>query len=150
MKKFLMYVALIVLLFLLFLPLGLQLFGSKLYIDTPSAKKSDVMLSLKCIKSNETIKMTYLNDKPYSFWYQIVGEINVTPGNEEANKIVNDVAPYSKKEYSIISSATEYKIDLYNYNENNTPNELINYMKNPNDQSIYYSTFGFICSLSNI
>ena len=151
MKNMLLYFALFILIVLLLLPVGLRWFASDLYAEGPSTKKDDVMISLKCIKSNETIKMTYLNDRPYSFWYQIVGEVNVTPGNEDkAVKIISDIESFAKKDYSVISSATEYKMDLYKYNADNTPDELINYTKNINDQSIYYSSFGFICSSSNI
>lgn len=151
MKNVLLYMALFVLIILLLLPVGLRLFAKDLYGEKPSSKKDDVMISMKCIKSNETIKMTYLNDKPYSFWYQIVGEVNITPGNEDkAWKIISDIEPFAKKDYSLISGATEYKIDLFNYNADNTPDELLDYTKKMSDQSIFYSSYGFICTTSNI
>lgn len=145
MKNLLMYLLIFFLVVLLLLPPGLRMFGKNLYIKEDNSKKSSVYV-LNCTGLNETINLSYLDDKPYNFQYSIKGNnINLDENVEMMfNDIIVDIMDYSQATYNEVDDVTEYRIA---FNEMSLiPSELQNYSQNYEEQSAYYTNRGFQCT----
>lgn len=153
MKKVLLYMALVFLVILLLLPIGLKTFGKNLYVKKEEASEKENSKEaqnaiLKCIKGNETITTTYMKGVAYSFWYQIIGSAELDDNNE-STKIIDGIKDYAKYSSNELNGVTDYKISFYIYGSSMPP-ELSDYSMPIDNQSSYYSNFGFVCLSSNL
>lgn len=142
-KNVLMCVALVFLIILLLLPVGLRLFAKDLY-NSKKEKPKDAVLVLNCTKLNETINTSYVNGKPYNFQYQLLSSTSVENSEENYNEIVLNIKDYAERKESDTSGVIEYRIALNKYT--NYPQTLQNYVKNIDEESIYYNGKGFTCT----
>lgn len=150
MKKLFLYLALIVLIILLFLPLLLRLFAKNLY-EKPK-KKEDTVEILKCTSLNESISTTYLNSFPYNFLYIIKGNysnnLNSLDDSSISNKeIINDINEYSNVSYKENEDITEFRININEVNNNQIKSK---YAQNIDNQLNFYKQKGFSCTKENI
>ena len=155
MKKFLLWVLLIILIGFLLLPPGLRLFGKDLYKEKEEEKK-DVVTVLNCKKGEDSVNTTYFNDSPYDFRYVAKG--NYTIENDSAdnldlentfdNSIIYDIRNSSMVSYNSQSDTTEFHILLSSVEL--TSDKLSNYIRNPEKQKEYYTAMGFYCTISKV
>ena len=89
MKKLLLYMTLLILIVLLFLPPMLRLFGKDLYKERKfTTKQTNELEMLNCTKYNETISTSFLNGKAYNIKYEISG--NHVPEKAKEEKSLED------------------------------------------------------------
>jgi len=161
MKNVLLYIALFLLIVLLFLPLGLRIFGKNLYKENEEVKK--VVELLSCNKSNETISSTFLNSIPQNFQYKVKGNYLATilPDSQEEietadkndmnnekesineNELITVIQKYSKVTYDDGKDISTFTIELNKVTD--YPAELSNF-KSLQDQTDYLKTLGFSCT----
>ena len=155
MKKFFLWVLLILLIGFLLLPPGLRLFGKDLYKEKEEEKK-DVVTVLNCKKNEDTINTTYFNDNPYDFRYDAKGNYTIENDNNENidlestfdNSIIYDIRNSSMVNYNSEKDITEFHIILSSVEKVNE--KLSNYTKLPEEQQKYYMSMGFNCTISKV
>lgn len=153
MKKVLLWIALVFLIILVLIPPALRLFGKNLYIKVE--EKKDVVTVLNCLKNEENISTTYLNDVPYNFKYTLNG--NYSNDREESEKdeyydvqnaIVNDIKNTVTSTYNKMTDITTFSIVLTMVEMQKE--SMKNYVKNPKEQQDYYHSIGFICTRTDV
>lgn len=157
MKNMLLYLALFLLIILLFLPAGLRLFGNNLYKNKKITEQNDLEI-LNCTKIDETINTSFLNGKAYNIKYEIRGNyvleenenINI---NENENKdeldvnknvIVNDFRNYAKISFVEDKGLTEFRIAVNLLDV--IPEKLQNHTKSINEVKDFYNELLFSCT----
>ncbi len=148
MKKVLLYLALVVLFILLWLPMVLRIFVKD---KEEEEKPKDVVQMLSCTKQNETVNMSYLNNKAYLLNYQIKGDF--TSDNEDLDMditktLVPDLKKFATSNYNSTSNITTFS---HNF-EVNIPNQedLINFSLGVQEERDYFSQLGFSCNISQL
>ena len=153
-KKIMLYFGLVVLVFLLFLPLGLRLSGKDLYKVIP--KKADVINTLSCTRVNETLNTSYLNGKPYTLTFLAFGDFTSTyhvTEDENADvddnldfglDIKEDISDYASISYDVVTNTTKFTIDLSKYST--YPSRLVNYALERDKAIEFYQRYGFSCT----
>lgn len=155
MKKFFLWVLLILLIGFLLLPPALRIFGKDLYKKVEEEKK-DVVTVLNCKKGEDSINTTYLNDKPYDFRYYVKGNHTIENENAENidiestfdNSIIYDIRNNSMINYNNDKDTTEFHIILSSVEL--TSDQLSNYTKLPEEQQKYYIAMGFYCTINKV
>ena len=155
MKKFLLWILLILLIGFLILPPGLRWFGKNLYKEKEEEKK-DVVTVLTCQKNEDSINTTYFNDAPYDFRYVVKGNYTLENDNTEDldltntfdNSIIYDIRNNSIVNYKEDNDTTEFHIILSSVEMVN--DKLSNYIKLPEEQQKYYMSMGFHCTISKV
>lgn len=151
MKNFLLYLAMIILIVLLFLPKGLRLFAKDLYKETEKPK--DVIESLSCNKLNESMNISYLNGKTYNLSYNITGNYEFETDNtetESTNQLnpTKDLRGVATIDYNQVADMTTFKIDLSSVE--NVQESLILYTMSIDEERDLLSQNGFSCTKSSI
>ena len=150
MKNILLYFALFILIILLFIPFVFRLIGKDWYANK-SVKLIDTLETLNCNKANETVNLTFLNNKPHNLQYLIRG--NYIKNDELAdesidttqieNTMINDLYDIASKVYKDSDDVTEFKIDISSYEV--IPSVLEKYV-HKESASTYYAELGFSCT----
>ena len=151
MKNFLLYLAIIILIVLLFLPKGLRLFAKDLYKE--AEKPKDVIESLSCNKLNESMNISYLNGKTYNLSYNITGNYEFETDNtetESTNQLnpTKDLRGVATIDYNQVADMTTFKIDLSSVE--NVQESLILYTMSIDEERDLLSQNGFSCTKSSI
>lgn len=154
-KNILLYLALILLIVMLFLPPVLR----KVVKDKDNTPKT-VETFLTCIKEGEVITTSYSDDKPYNLYYSIKGNhtlLNTNENNEIENiedekideeeieeefELIEDIISYSSVTYSETEDKTEFIMPITDVEIDN----LDKYKENIEDQNDFYTRYGYSCT----
>ena len=90
MKHNLCYVGLVVLTIFLLLPVAFRLFIRDPDEEKTKEEEKKVYISLSCIKGEESISSTFLNDKPQSIMYKVKGNKVSTNNPDEVDENAED------------------------------------------------------------
>ena len=146
MKNFLLYLALLFLIGLLFLPMGLRKFAKDAYQEN-EPKKEEVMVEyINCNKLNENYYLVYMNGKAYNLFYTVKGNYSIGQIIEEndTNKFVKDIIGSATATYDETNDTTKFMVEVYKLET--IPEELSVYVKDLPTEMNFLSQNGFSCS----
>ena len=116
-----------------------------------------VVKTLNCTKKDETLNISYVNEKINNFQYLIKGnyeeeknaeELDLelqgdTKEKEENNTLITNIRDYANVTYDAVNDITEFRINLASVE---TIPEVLSYAKEIEGASSYYSNNGFSCT----
>jgi len=138
MKKFLCYVALIVLIVLIILPPALRIFVKE---DESDNVPRDVVELLNCTRGDEEINMPYKNGMLTSIKYRFMD-----PGEGATNEVgtlKSVLANITSTNIEIIDNEISYRLDLTV--QNNTLQVPSEFKGTSEVMSNYYTNLGYSC-----
>lgn len=148
-KKVLCYIALVILVILLFTPLVFKLAFKE--SKPKEEKKEDIISSLSCEKGIESISASFINDEPQNIAYRIKGNYgSKTEEEKEESDVLQEDRPVLRKflSYSGINYEEDTDTSVISFSIESVKGtidyELI--FSNIGLQEEYFKTQGFNCS----
>lgn len=145
MKNFLLYLALVLLIGLLFLPMGLRSFAKDAYPEKEEKKEETVVEYINCNKMNENFYLVYMNGTAYNLFYTVKGNYTIEQIKEDdPNTFIKDISGIATSTYNEVDDTTKFTVEIYTLET--IPEELSAYVKDITTEMDFLSQSGFSCS----